>query len=366
MRHGLYTSALIVFSSEGWSKIMVYEPIKDTIDIHYVSNNRSEAYYIRPIDGKNRTEPIKNILKKSLISPFVERDGLAPLSMMLIAPTESNKTRLLLSFPEKTIPHVKVIENLSAKPLNRLIAQQDKKQEIFDIIILDYNRTLEAKTPVVTALTGTELNLTDEGCKESLYFGQKYKLHNRIQMGIIGGITPELFNKHFPTWNKNGLLTRRFPISWHYSETTRKDIQDSIAFNLKSDIEQTAVKIRKYGKKDIPIDNNMSAAIEIETEKLRDRLLQFYVAKNSFGKEYKVFYNCEGFRLQKMLRLFAKCIAYDNKHFDGVNFEDLRELQRLVEYIGFPTVSYEKIQTNEKNPDGSFKTVSKKVYGKEI
>jgi hypothetical protein len=43
----------------------------------------------------------------------------------------------------------------------------------------------------------------------------------------------------------------------------------------------------------------------------------------------------QGFRLQKMLRLLAKSIAYDNGH-DSVTFEDINIFKKMCELIALP------------------------------
>jgi hypothetical protein len=288
------------------------------------------------LDGLGKTKIIAELVKYCIVSAHVKRD-IAPLSLMLIAPTENNKTRILLKFAdEKRLPKVKVIENLSGKPLNKLVREQDQKQTVNHIIVLDFIRTLEAKSSVVQAVTGTLLNLVDEGCKESLYYGQRYKLKRRVQIGLITGITPPLFKKHFGRWNQNGAMTRFLFCSYRYSEATVQEIQRFIAEDLPLEVKATIAKIRNRGIQDIQINNpDIAAAIMILTEDLKKRLKTFYV-KRHVGKEtYKVYLDMEGFRLQKMLRLLAKSIAYDAGR-NEVNYEDLAKLRELVEFIHLP------------------------------
>lgn len=146
------------------------------------------------------TRKIAMLVKYVLISQFI-KTVLAPLSLFLIAPTESNKTRILLLF--KNFPHVKTVENLSAKPLNDLIAKQEHRQNVFAIIILDFIRLLQQKSKTCEAVVSTLLNLTEEGAQESLFFGQEYRLKRRVQMGILTGITPPLSENT----SQNGMKT---------------------------------------------------------------------------------------------------------------------------------------------------------------
>ena len=88
----------------------------------------------------------------------------------------------------------------------------------------------------------------------------------------------------------------------------------------------------------------------------------------------------EGFRLQRMLRLFIKSIAYYHGRHE-VNYEDLKEFNELVTLIGFPEIDYVKIPVYKKDQTGRIVpettcdtnssaklpvTRKKRVYGKEI
>ena len=191
---------------------------------------------------------IINFLKYCILSYKISQkdtlDPIAPLSAWLIAPVENWKTQILLLIAKmferwKKNNPIYVEDNLSAKPLAKLIKIQGTKlhQTKYFIFILDLNRTLEGNPRVVKSLFGTLLNLLNEGCKRSDYFGQGYRLKHRVQMGLITAIVPPLFMNHFETWNTGGLLTRVFWISYHYGEDTRLRAQDAIAKEVKVQIE---------------------------------------------------------------------------------------------------------------------------------
>lgn len=281
----------------------------------------------------NKTQNVVEIIKYALISTHIKKD-ISPLSIMLIAPPEQNKTRILLQFSK--IPWAETVENISAKPLDQLIVKQDKhKQKMYDIIILDFIRTLQHKPVVVDALSGTLLNLIDEGCKTSIYYGQEFRLKHRIQMGIITGITPPLFRKHFSKWNENGFITRFLPVSYEYSESTKNEVMNYIAHEVPTIINKTIITIENRGFRDIQINDEIASGILFYTDILVKRLKTFYVVSRHGLTSHKVYLDMQGFRLQKMLRLFAKSIAYYNQH-DSVTFEDLNTFKTLCELIALP------------------------------
>lgn len=272
------------------------------------------------------------MIKYALISTHIKRD-ISPLSIMLIAPPEQNKTRILLQFAK--VQWAETVENISAKPLDQLIVQQGKRQKIHHVIILDFIRTLQHKPIVVDALSGTLLNLIDEGCKTSIYYGQEFKLKHRIQMGIITGITPPLFRKHFSKWNENGFITRFLPISYQYSESTKNEVMNFIAHGIPEIVNKTIITIENRGFKDIQINDEMASGILFYTDRLVERLRTFHVIHRHGLTSHNVYLDMQGFRLQKMLRLLAKSIAYYNGN-DSVTFEDLNIFKKLCELIALP------------------------------
>ncbi len=295
----------------------------------------STASELLPVydDRLYNTRKIAMLVKYCLISQSIKTD-LAPLSLFLIAGTESNKTKILLKFQK--FPSTKTIENLSAKPLNELIAEQEKQQEIFHIIILDFIRLLQQKSKTCDAVISTLLNLTEEGSKESMFFGQEYKLDKRIKMGIITGITPLLFRKHFAKWNENGAMTRWLFCSYYYTKETQNTIKTFISKDLPYMVSDIIVKVKKHGKKDIPINPDISSAIRLLSDEVEAKLKTFYVTRIHGKNRTKIYLEIQGFRLQKMLRLLIQCIAYDNGHFEGVNYQDLEILKEMADLIRLP------------------------------
>jgi hypothetical protein len=228
--------------------------------------------------------------------------------------------------------------DVSTKPLNDLIKEQGERkygQRIFHIIIPDFCKTVLHSSHVIDAVIGTLLGLMDEGIDRNMFYGQQYSLNFKVRMGLITGITPPLFKRYFRKWNTSGLLTRPFIISYHYSDDTIKEIQSYIRDDLPFAINETVARIRKKGKKDISINSDISAAIQLLNEEIVKRLKTFYVSCNVGKTSYKIYLEIQGFRMHKMLRLLAKSIAYDHDR-DAVNYEDLAELKDLADLIRLP------------------------------
>jgi hypothetical protein len=290
-------------------------------------------------DGLYKTRLYAMFIRYCLLSTFVKRD-ISPLSAMLIAPPEENKTRIMMVFLKfRTAMHP---VDISMKPLVDLIQAQEEKQKIFHIIIPDFIKAVYHKASVVDAVIGTLLGLIDEGIDQNLFFGQVFKLKRRVQMGLVTGITPELFRKHFRKWTENGFLTRIFPISYRYTDDTCQEIAKFISEDLPIIVDDTIAKAKQRGIREIKIGSDISAAIRILTEDVIQRLRTFSIVAYS-GKKmstksksgYRIYFDIKGFRLQKMLRLLIKSIAYDRGH-DEANYEDLETLRELANLIRLP------------------------------
>jgi hypothetical protein len=304
------------------------------------TNNKSDTFCSRRVQKNDqifddRLISVRNIallLKYVLISHYIKID-IAPLSLFLIAPSEHNKTRILLNF--KKFPFTLTVENLSAKPLNDLIKEQGKRRTVRHIIVLDIIRVLQQKTKTADAVISTLLNLTDEGSQNSLFFGQKYHLKHRITMGIATAITPPLFRKHFRVWNQNGALTRWLFCSYHYTQATNKLIKKYITENLPYMANEAIAKCKIRKKQTITIPHDIACAIQVLSEEIEKRLKTFYVEYTYGEHKTRIYLDMQGFRLLKMLRLLAMSIAYDRER-NEVNYEDLVTLRELADLIRLP------------------------------
>jgi hypothetical protein len=101
-------------------------------------------------------------------------------------------------------------------------------------------------------------------------------------------------------------------------------------------VNDVIVKVKQYGKQEISINLDISAAVRLLSDEVEARLKTFYVRRLHGNTETKIHLDMQGFRLQKMLRLLIQCIAYDRQHFNGVNYEDLEELKAMCDLIRLP------------------------------
>lgn len=279
-----------------------------------------------------KTDKIEKIVKYALISGFLKRDT-APLSLMIVAPPESNKTSMLKQFEK--VKGLKYTIDLSSKPLMDFL-KDAVKEKYYHIVVPDFVKVVRHNYNTVNSVVATLNALIEEGIQRSMFYGQEISLPKNVRCGMITSITPELYRQQFKLWNDIGFLSRFITISYEYSEETRNEIMKLISGNGEMSLDETLTKLKKSGnKKDISISNDVSEGIRLYVSELVNRLRTFHVYVSKGNAKYKLKFDIQGFRLLKQMRLLAKSIAFD-KGLDIVNYECLGELKDLMEFFTLP------------------------------
>lgn len=278
-----------------------------------------------------KTSRIEKMVKLCLISGFLKRD-IAPLSLMLIAPPESNKTSILKKF--EGMKNVKYTVDLSSKPLIKFL-EDASKEKFYHIIIPDFVKVVRHNQNTVNSVIATLNASMEEGIKESMYYGQEIKLKKNVQIGLITSITPELYIQQFKLWNEIGFLSRFVNVSYKYSEETRQDIMRLITGDASFHLDEEFSSIKKGGKKDIKMSKDMAEVVRFLVDDVVKRLQSFSVTTYKGDVKRVIKLDIQGFRLLKQMLLLTKCIAFD-KGLDEVNGECINELKILLDYVTMP------------------------------
>lgn len=276
---------------------------------------------------------IKRILRYAIMSGNVVDDlDVAPLSVMLIAPPESNKTRILRCFGE--LKFVKYVTDMSAKPLIEFL-KDAVNGKYTHIIIPDFIKVVSHNKNVVDAVISTLNALIEEGIQKSMFYGQEIELPKNVRCGILTSITPSLYAEHFKGWNDIGFVTRFLPISYTYSDVTIENIMNMInSRNNGHSIEPEKIRFLTKKKK-IDIDDDVrpelkSIAIDI-TKRLKEYRIAYFRGKRRLFSQMDL----RGFRLLKKITLLSKAIALD-RGLASVNMSCIEELRVLSKYITLP------------------------------
>lgn len=288
-----------------------------------------------------RTEKIERLVKYAIMTGFINRieyiDGvhkkeIAPVSLMIVAPPESNKTSILKQF--EGVKCVKYTVDLSSKPLIEFL-KDAQSEKYYHLIVPDFIKIVRHGQQVTGPVIATLNALIEEGVRTSMYYGQEINLKKNVKCGLISSITPTLYNQQFKAWNDMGFLSRFLTVSYEYSDETRSEIMKIISGDGHVPFDETVIQMRRSGRKDVTINKDIAAAIRLYTEDLTKKLQTYCVIVWHGEQRQKVYLSIQGFRLHNQIRLLMKAMAYD-KGLAQANYECLEELKNLLEYVGMP------------------------------
>lgn len=283
-----------------------------------------------------KTLNVEKLVKYALYTGFLNREisGIEapPVSLMLIAPPESNKTSILKQF--ESLPYIKYTTDLSGKPLAEFLknASVDKYHHL---IVPDFIKIVGHKQHIVSGVITTLNAMIEEGVRTSMFYGQELDLKKNVQCGLITSITPDLYKRQFRSWYEIGFLTRFIPVSYTYSEQTRLAIMKMITGNDEIPLGDILSKFKKSGNKNICIGENVLAMLRLYTEELVKKLNSYQITSWVGDTPYKIKMDIQGFRLAKQLILLTKAIAFE-RNLDEADAVCLEELKELLQYMCMP------------------------------
>jgi len=290
----------------------------------------------------NTTNKFKELIKYATASMFVkpyEKGGYyCPFNLMLIAPPECGKTRLLGGILCKKAYETM---DLSPKIIKEKIIPDIERGEINYLIISDLIQLVGHKK-ITSQATIRFLNaIIEEGVKDSDFFGLEFHLKKRIHCGLISGLTLDEFFGNINEWNKIGFLHRTLPVTYDYSKEKINEIHQVIASGkLFADINEIALSRKKPMRIQIP--EKYSQDILIVMNRVLERFKTFKIKTIRKGsKNIDVYYNVKGFRLHDRLRQLARAICFiDSKGKRKiVNSQDINKLMELESLFNFPNTT---------------------------
>lgn len=284
---------------------------------------------------KQFKELIKYAIATTFVRPSEKNAYFCPVNLMLIAPPECGKTRIL-----KGILCKKTYEtmDLSPKIIQNTIIPGIEKGDFTYLIITDLIQLVGHKK-VTSSSTIRLLNaLIEEGVKDSDFFGLDFHLKETIKCGLITGITIEEFYANLKEWNKIGFLHRNLPVTYDYSTQKVNEIHQIIASGkLFSDINEIALK-RNIPLK-ISIPDKYSQDILLIMNRILEKFKGFKIKKIRKGsKDIEVFFDVKGFRIHDRLRQLARaiCLIEGKGKRKIVNSNDINKLREIEDLINFP------------------------------
>ncbi len=256
--------------------------------------------------------------------------GESRLSGILIAPSDAGKSALLLSHLP---PGARVLDDFTSASLYNLCSEKPRAEWI---VVPDLNALIAHKPSVANLTMANLLSLLGEGTTEILGpDGAKVKVSDDgkpIKLGIITGITPDMFISKRFRWRATGFLRRLIPIHYTYGAETQSIIQDSIRLgDTKSPyIRAEMVKIPK--PKRVTIEGKIAREIQHLAESAIRYQLRWGGKDSEDSRSVRAF--DLPFSVHKTFRRYAQVHARINGRLavKSTDIEALRDFAKFVRY----------------------------------
>lgn len=229
-------------------------------------------------------EPVLEIVHVSLLSGFIEKA--TPVAIMLVGPSGGGKTATLKRFSGEFIHQT---NDLTASGLWQIL-RDDKDEKISHIMLEDFNPVLSHKSSVSSLTIASLLSVMADGMMR-IDDGRERKELKHKPVGIVTGVTPEMFSANLEKWHGLGLVRRFLPIHFSYKQETIHLAQQQIKKGNVSPKPLPPLQLQTPKVKVSPIiPNELAADIEMQSVYLGTHLgVNSFVTKgknNEWKREY--------------------------------------------------------------------------------
>jgi hypothetical protein len=157
------------------------------------------------------------------------KGGIGAISVNMIAPSDSGKTQLML----KAQPHgARVLNDVTMMTLNAIMREHKPPSYLvipdFNVVISHKPTVAELTMAMLLALMGEGVTELNPGLSNEVKIRMTRAKAHGLRIGLITGMTPEMFNERRGKWRATGLLRRMVPLFYRYKRTTVNAIQSSI------------------------------------------------------------------------------------------------------------------------------------------
>ena len=204
----------------------------------------------------------------------------ARLSAILIAPSDAGKSELLLSHLP---PDARVLDDFTSAGLYHLLKERPHPSWI---VVPDLNALISHKPSVANLTMANLLSLLGEGTSEILGpDGAKVKITdepNGIRLGLLTGVTPDMFFSKRGRWRATGFLRRLIPIYYTYGAETQETIQSTIRQGSDATpYTRVVMPVRTRKPRNVPIPGPLAKAAEKMSEDAIRYQLRWSVGKTT-------------------------------------------------------------------------------------
>ena len=247
-----------------------------------------------------RLQPVTEIIRTAIWTGRLAEEK--PVSLILIATQESAKSAALLIYAKS--PTVEVFSDLTSKGLET-VKTRIESGDIRHIIALDLIRIVSHGRFVSDRTIQTLGGLMEEGegCKADAGGTDVWK--GMPNIGLLTGLTPDLFRSRRSFWRQTGFLTRFLPVHFHYSENTRYAIHHKISAGLQKPTE----KPQALPEKSVPV-----AISERHARQIGDWAIEWGLQNETYGFRHH-------YQLRRMVK--ARALIRQRKAVSDADMEDL-------------------------------------------
>ena len=267
-------------------------------------------------------EDLEEHIRNVLMTDFVKKT--APVSTLIVAPPERDKSNTVIKFKGKTIL---TLNDLTAWGLMKEIENKTRhgKCELGHLIIPDLTRLTARSRSVRKELLTTLQILMAEGMKGIHTYNINVHFKKPLKLGVIGYITRLDLKDHRSIWSKIGLLSRFIPFSFDYDEQLKINVLKFI--NKDESLKSETIKIRKRrGVKSVTIPKHIQSHLIDDARRMAFDIEQFCrtpVEDRAFGA-----------RALNQLSTYIKAIAL--RHNESIAMDHHYQLfSRYLHYFNY-------------------------------
>lgn len=166
-----------------------------------------------------------DIMQTALHTTYLNRGN--PVSILLIAPSGGGKSAAIISMcDEETRLRV---DRLTSSGLQSMMKDDDKEKKIKWLMIPDLNPSLVGKKSTTDLTMASLMTIISDGIVR-ISDGRVEKVVKHGAVGVIAGITPEIYRKHRTIWREIGFTRRFILIYFDYTPETLKRLSSAVFY----------------------------------------------------------------------------------------------------------------------------------------
>jgi hypothetical protein len=291
-----------------------------TLPIYYIFLKRKTdgGIYLSSSFG---TEDLEEHIRNVLLTDFIKKA--TPVSTLIVAPPERNKSNTVIKFKGKTIL---TLNDLTAYGLMKELEQKTKngKCQLGHLIIPDLTRLTARSRSVRKELITTLQILMAEGIEGIHTYNIEISFKKPLKLGLITCITRRDLSDHRTVWSKIGFLSRLIPFSFDYDEQMKLDILKFI--NKERTPKLNLLKIKKRAAQTIVVPEEIQLYLEKDARRMAFNLEKFCETPT----KYRAF----GARALHQLLAYIKAICLRHNE-TTVNFHHYELFKNLFTHFNY-------------------------------